>query len=99
MRVSLLPITGMVASAAAFAPPPSAPALRLAHPARAGAVDAHGPTMAATKCGINGFGRIGRLVARIMYAILMYLLLSHCSIPGIEVTGRAYCRCAVCSGW
>ncbi len=25
-----------------------------------------GPTMAAVPCGINGFGRIGRLVARIM---------------------------------
>ena len=27
---------------------------------------AAGPTMAAVPCGINGFGRIGRLVARIM---------------------------------
>ena len=28
-----------------------------------------GPTMAAVPCGINGFGRIGRLVARIMIKV------------------------------
>ncbi len=67
MRQIVLGFAGMVASATAFAP--AAPGLRLATSCpnvRAGAVDSRGPVMAATKCGINGFGRIGRLVARIM---------------------------------
>ena len=31
-----------------------------------------GPTMAAVPCGINGFGRIGRLVARIMIKVFIW---------------------------
>ena len=72
MRTTVAAFAGLVASASAFAPSSSvAPALRRnsapsASPRRAGAPGARGPVMAVTKCGINGFGRIGRLVARIM---------------------------------
>ena len=63
MRTTVAVFAGLVASASAFAPPPSlAPALRRDSVRGAG----RGPVMAVTPCGINGFGRIGRLVASIM---------------------------------
>ena len=44
-----------------------------------------GPTMAAVPCGINGFGRIGRLVARIM--IKVFALYTS----GAFLSPRDYC--------
>jgi len=64
--VRLAGFAGMVAAASAFAPT-FVPGIRTASSVAAGCSNAVSTlNMAAVPCGINGFGRIGRLVARIM---------------------------------
>jgi glyceraldehyde 3-phosphate dehydrogenase len=63
MRTTVLGFAGMVASASAFAPTTFMPGMKTQQAVRTSTVT--GPVMG-VKSGINGFGRIGRQVARIM---------------------------------
>jgi glyceraldehyde 3-phosphate dehydrogenase len=63
MRTTVLGFAGLVASASAFAPSSFMPGLKTQQAVRTSTVT--GPVMG-VKSGINGFGRIGRQVARIM---------------------------------
>merc|ERR1712028_92718 len=64
MRTTVLGFAGMVTTASAFAPTSFMPGMKGA-PAAARKSTVTGPTMG-IKTGINGFGRIGRQVARII---------------------------------
>jgi len=64
MRTTVLGFAGVVATASAFAPTSFMPGMKTAAPA-AVRKSVAGPTMG-IKTGINGFGRIGRQVARII---------------------------------
>merc|ERR1712216_661992 len=63
MRTTVLGFAGLVATASAFTPTSFMPGMNKVTATRKSTVT--GPTMA-VKSGINGFGRIGRQVARIM---------------------------------
>jgi len=64
MRTTVLGFAGVVATASAFTPTSFMPGMKAAAPA-AVRKSVAGPTMG-IKTGINGFGRIGRQVARII---------------------------------